>query len=317
MWFQQVVGAYYVFVDCILVTQYFFYTFIQPSMIESLLGESLSYDDSTLASANEEEDDSYFGDSESEPESKNTKKTATAQDEAVSPPPRHHSRSLASTLIITVSILFHLAGASPLPSTTVTISNSDFTPRDLGGLLSWLSTILYLTSRLPQLFLNFRRRSTSGLAISLFIAAFFGNLFYSVSLLLNPLGHSDYPPYGGSGIAGPDGNNCIDWWARTLPFFLGAAGVLSLDGAVAWQFVMWGERRTSTQDNASSSNIDNDQENLNDDDDDVSELEECFGNSSWWPWSSSMVVACEDEGKPLVKRDTNSRRLGYGTVASA
>lgn len=89
--------------------------------------------------------------------------------------------------------------------------------------------------------MNAKRKSTEGLSIALFIAAFSGNLFYSGSLLLNPLGWNDYEPYGGGGIAGPEGNNATAWWGRTLPFFFGAFGVLAMDATVALQFKMWGD----------------------------------------------------------------------------
>lgn len=57
---------------------------------------------------------------------------------------------------------------------------------------------------------------------------------------MNPLGWYDYEPYGGGGIAGPDGNTAAEWWKRTLPFFFGAFGVLAMDATVALQFKLWG-----------------------------------------------------------------------------
>lgn len=105
----------------------------------------------------------------------------------------------------------------------------------------------YLCSRLPQLILNAKRKSTEGLSIALFMAAFSGNLFYSGSLLLNPLGWRDYEPYGGGGVAGPEGSNAMEWWSRTLPFFFGAFGVLTMDAAVGLQFKLWGPGSEKSQ----------------------------------------------------------------------
>ncbi|KAI9890086.1 MAG: hypothetical protein M1814_004485 [Vezdaea aestivalis] len=110
-----------------------------------------------------------------------------------------------------------------------------------GTVLSWTSTILYLGSRFPQLYKNHRRRSTSGLSPLLFFAAFMGNFFYSASLLTNPLGWADFPPYGGGGWAGSGGSLQETWVKNALPFFLGAAGVLVMDGAVGLQFLVFGE----------------------------------------------------------------------------
>ncbi|EEH45839.1 uncharacterized protein PADG_01989 [Paracoccidioides brasiliensis Pb18] len=111
-----------------------------------------------------------------------------------------------------------------------------------GRIISWSSTVLYLVSRLPQLYKNYRRQSTSGLSPLLFFAAFCGNFFYSTSLLTNPNAWSDLPPYGGGGWAGEDGNDRLEWIGCAVPFFLGAAGVLALDGAMGIQFLMYGEK---------------------------------------------------------------------------
>lgn len=53
---------------------------------------------------------------------------------------------------------------------------------------------------------------------------------------------ADYPPYGAGGIAGPEGSRQADWWRDALPFFVGAAGVLSMDAAVFGQWLLWGEQ---------------------------------------------------------------------------
>lgn len=111
----------------------------------------------------------------------------------------------------------------------------------IGTILSWTSTILYLGSRLPQLLKNWRRKSTAGLSPHLFLAAFCGNFFYSTALLTNPNAWRDFPAYGGGGWAGAGGNVRVDWVLAALPFFLGAAGVLGLDATVGVQFLIYGE----------------------------------------------------------------------------
>jgi uncharacterized protein with PQ loop repeat len=110
-----------------------------------------------------------------------------------------------------------------------------------GTVLSWLSTFLYLGSRVPQLYKNHVRKSTAGLSPTLFAAAFFGNLFYSTSMLTNPCVWNSFGPWGGGGWVGPEGNVQSDWVFRASPFFLGAAGVLIMDAAVGVQFWYFGE----------------------------------------------------------------------------
>ena len=122
-----------------------------------------------------------------------------------------------------------------------TLSTSTPASETAGKVLSWMSTILYLGSRLPQLYKNHVRKSTAGLSPTLFAAAFFGNLFYSSSLLSNPCAWNSYSPGEGSGWVGPEGSARADWVLRAMPFFLGAAGVLIMDAAVGWQFWYFGD----------------------------------------------------------------------------
>ena len=104
-----------------------------------------------------------------------------------------------------------------------------------------MSTFLYLGSRLPQLYMNQVRKSTAGLSPALFAAAFFGNLFYSTSLLTNPCAWYDYAPGEGSGWVDPQGSVRENWVLRAAPFFFGAAGVLLMDAAVGLQFWYFGD----------------------------------------------------------------------------
>ena len=149
------------------------------------------------------------------------------------------------TVIYTTLLLAVATHASPhQPSgSAVHISVADASSDHIlaGRILSWLSTLLYLGSRLPQIYKNARLRSTAGLAPALFIAAFFGNLFYSTSILTNPLAWGSYPPHGLYGWVGEEGSQRTEWVKLAVPFWLGAAGVLMLDATVGAQFLMYGE----------------------------------------------------------------------------
>lgn len=150
--------------------------------------------------------------------------------------------SSPKTVIMVSLILAVLAQASPLSDTQPGIlETAERNEQELiGTIVSWVSTVSYLTSRFPQIIKNARRKSTAGLSITLFIAAFFGNFFYSTSLLTNPLAWGSYPGYGYYGWADADGSDQKTWILLALPFFLGAAGVLSLDLTVFIQFLVYG-----------------------------------------------------------------------------
>ncbi|KZF26961.1 hypothetical protein L228DRAFT_207027 [Xylona heveae TC161] len=153
--------------------------------------------------------------------------------------------SLSPRTMLYISLLCALLSARPSVAAKTEISNlemSESNPAEAAGrILSWLSTLLYLGSRLPQLYKNHVRRSTAGLSPFLFLAAFFGNLFYSSSLLTNPCAWNDFPSYGGGGWVGEEGNDRLEWVSLAAPFWLGAAGVLVLDATMGIQFILFGE----------------------------------------------------------------------------
>jgi len=159
--------------------------------------------------------------------------------------------SPSPTTVLFISLLIVVAQAStlskPLSPSEAVLTSTASAEAVLGTVLSWLSTFLYLGSRLPQLLKNHRRRSTAGLSLSLFMAAFFGNLFYSLSLFSNPQAWASYPPYGGRGWVGRDGSNQWDWVSSAAPFWLGAAGVLIMDAAVGVQFWHFGSREAKRE----------------------------------------------------------------------
>jgi solute carrier family 66 (lysosomal lysine-arginine transporter), member 1 len=149
--------------------------------------------------------------------------------------------------ISTSCALLSRANAAPTPAASLTTTSlhslaAAESPTQIAGtILSWLSTVLYLGSRVPQLYHNFTRKSTAGLSPLLFIAAFYGNFFYSSSLLTNPNAWNDFPAYGGHGWAGPQGSIRWRWVRAAAPFWLGAAGVLLMDGMMGVQFLLYGE----------------------------------------------------------------------------
>jgi hypothetical protein len=124
-----------------------------------------------------------------------------------------------------------------------------------GQILSWMSTALYLGSRVPQLYQNHVRKSTAGLSPTLFAAAFFGNLFYSSSMLTNPCAWEDFAPGEGHGWVELSGSVRFDWVLRAAPFFLGAAGVLFMDAAVGVQFWYYSDNEPRGRDKARDEDV--------------------------------------------------------------
>lgn len=271
---QIIIASYYVFVDVCLVVQYFWYTHLTQKfygeslhssgssesgddcsdMINSLSPINTSFRDEDAPSLKDDEEPTRLPPAQSTNPPQFTAvnyekgKTPTSPVDVTekfgsswmaSPSPR------TFMLAMTLSSLARPASSAPLPSQSdsprVYLFHAE-TPLEVAGIiLSWSSTLLYLGSRLPQLYKNWTRQSTAGLSPLLFFAAFCGNFFYSTSLLTNPNAWNDFEPYGGHGWAGVDGSQRGQWIAKAAPFFLGAFGVLGLDGMMGVQFLLYGE----------------------------------------------------------------------------
>ena len=54
----------------------------------------------------------------------------------------------------------------------------------LGNVLGWISSCFYVGSRVAQITKNYQRQSTEGVAPTMFVFAIFGNLTYSLGILL-------------------------------------------------------------------------------------------------------------------------------------
>ncbi|NXU48001.1 LAAT1 protein, partial [Turnix velox] len=88
-----------------------------------------------------------------------------------------------------------------------------------GFICGYISSVFYLGSRFPQLYKNFRRRSTEGTSYLLFALAMMGNCTYGMSLILK------MPP-----------NRSFQtlYFLHHLPWLIGSFGVLFLDFFVSF-----------------------------------------------------------------------------------
>ncbi|KAG0363105.1 hypothetical protein BGX24_004984 [Mortierella sp. AD032] len=86
-------------------------------------------------------------------------------------------------------------------------------------ILGWGSAILYLGSRIPQIYKNWRLKSCEGLSVMMFIFSVFGNVFYVASIFLNSLE--------------------IDYLLKNMPWWLGSGGTLVFDFTIFFQFYIY------------------------------------------------------------------------------
>ncbi|KAF4314513.1 putative pq loop repeat protein [Botryosphaeria dothidea] len=106
-------------------------------------------------------------------------------------------------------------------------------PGQIGG---YICCVLYLGSRLPQLYLNYRRQSTEGISMLFFIFACLGNLTYVISILAyDPVCHGRH----GHCRPGEAGRIYGRYVLVNLSWLLGSFGTLLLDAGVFVQYFMY------------------------------------------------------------------------------
>nr|XP_046251776.1 lysosomal amino acid transporter 1 homolog isoform X2 [Scatophagus argus] len=100
-----------------------------------------------------------------------------------------------------------------------------FTPKEIIGFsIGSVSSMLYLCSRLPQMYTNFKRKSTEGVSYFLFALVILGNTTYGLSVLLkNP----------------EEGQGERSYLIHHLPWLIGSLGTLSLDLIISVQFLIY------------------------------------------------------------------------------
>jgi solute carrier family 66 (lysosomal lysine-arginine transporter), member 1 len=90
----------------------------------------------------------------------------------------------------------------------------------VGIAIGWGSGVIYMSSRIPQIYKNFKRKSVEGLSPLMFIAAILGNATYGISLLTRLPITSEYI-------------------VAKLPFLLGSLGTMFFDTTILCQFLVY------------------------------------------------------------------------------
>lgn len=115
-----------------------------------------------------------------------------------------------------------------------------------GQIFGYLCAVLYLGSRIPQLLLNYRRKSTEGISMLFFLFACMGNLTYVLSIFAYEPGCARFESYD-DGRGGCESGE----WAReygqyillNASWLIGSAGTLVLDLVISGQFWIYRNRK--------------------------------------------------------------------------
>jgi hypothetical protein len=141
-----------------------------------------------------------------------------------------------------------------------------------GQIFGYLCAVLYLGSRLPQLLLNWRRKSTEGLSMLFFLFACLGNLTYALSIFA-------YDPkcYGEESGCEPGeaGRVYGRYILVNLSWLAGSVGTLLLDMGVFVQFFLYNKTRDDDEEG------DVDGSAIEDDDDDQDDEGRSIDGDRW------------------------------------
>lgn len=105
----------------------------------------------------------------------------------------------------------------------------------LGQVFGYICAVLYLGSRIPQLLLNYRRKSTEGISMLFFLFACLGNLTFVLSIVIyRPVCHR--PGHCRDGEAWSIYGR---YFLLNLSWLCGSFGTLFLDAGVFIQYFMY------------------------------------------------------------------------------
>ncbi|KAJ2729481.1 hypothetical protein IW152_005608 [Coemansia sp. BCRC 34962] len=92
-------------------------------------------------------------------------------------------------------------------------------PQLVPQILGYISALLFLGARIPQLAKNYRKQSCEGLSIGMFTFSILGNTAFTLSLLLHSLDN--------------------DYVLANMPWVIGSTGTLAFDLAIFYQFYVY------------------------------------------------------------------------------
>eukprot|EP01134_Creolimax_fragrantissima_P004079 CFRG4079T1 len=109
---------------------------------------------------------------------------------------------------------------------SVDVGGIQMTQTQIGYGLGIASAAFYLSSRIPQIIKNIKRRSTGGLAFTMFLLAVMGNVTYSLSIFIT---------------------SCdSDFLLKKLPWIVGSLGTIVFDMTIFAQFWIFGDRTAAS-----------------------------------------------------------------------
>ncbi|KAK6459369.1 PQ loop repeat-domain-containing protein, partial [Scheffersomyces xylosifermentans] len=209
--FQTSLAAYYCFIDCILSLQYWYYTRVFPKhrIHHNLLqSPNMLRPTTSRKSARHSTRRNRFED-----DVNRSPMQITISHNVHTPHQESFIHKILGASFISSS-LGKQAQSMPVPIKDATVDIVVNTAQ-IGKISAWTCTVLYISSRAPQIIKNHKSGSTKGISVYLFLFAMLGNVFYTIS------------------IGGDSEFNEI--FMDQLPFIVGSAGTVCFDMVILFQ----------------------------------------------------------------------------------
>lgn len=234
--FQVYLSLFFICNDIVLCFQYYYYNNVYPEKYALVNGNYSDQDDedsNTNGVQNNTTTESEFNPSSSihirhhhapdntlfepNPWTKKSSPNKNSPSTNSSGSPGYNSTSDNNHLVLktaAASSMVALSNALPiLFNRDNEISTSSYD--SLGIFLAWCCTFVYMSSRCPQIYKNYTRKSVEGINSLLFGAALLGNLTYTFSILTSCEFIYD--------------DAKTDFFMRELPYILGSSGTVIFD----------------------------------------------------------------------------------------
>jgi uncharacterized protein with PQ loop repeat len=102
----------------------------------------------------------------------------------------------------------------------------------VGIVSAWISAVLYVGSRIPQIVHNYNRKSTDGLSLGLFLSSSLANVFYGMSILLPTT--TDFLSEG--------------FWKTTIAYLIGSLGTVLFGVIILFQMYKYRHNKAPEED---------------------------------------------------------------------
>ncbi|KAI8333757.1 PQ loop repeat-domain-containing protein [Blakeslea trispora] len=230
--FQLYLSIYYTIIDTVLCFQWLYYVKYTDNRIRRWFDGDDEVKPSVIISQDAGDSSPLIGERIYTTYSTGGGKEINEQSSLLgsSPQPKKYVTMMLFFGFLTFNSLTDNSTLMTTQSTIMTAHHDENKAIWVGRFFAWLCTFLYLSSRLPQIYQNFRRRSVEGLSMALFFFAAMGNLTYVLSIFTNP--HATRASM-----------------LEAVPYIIGSAGTLMFDATIFCQYALF-KNRPLTEENS-------------------------------------------------------------------